>query len=623
MDVLVVDALNRCFLNCSNCTRLIAHQTETRELDPELLREIMRSLKGWYEPGKVLGLIGGEVTLSKRFAEWCKVFREEWNPGQDCSHGYEPIADFNRYAHERLFDRSNGRGLWTSFGPKWMDVWEDVSRTFSHFNPNSHEAEGAVHQTGLVDAREMMDALGLPWEDFPKYRDRCWVQNTWSAGITQRGTVYFCEYAAQLDLLYNDGKLGLPITEGWWKKQPHEFGEQLSICERCSLALPGPSQVDTLERDIVSESHRIRLEQVGSPAVRKGRIELYDPAKHAEQRSIDRKDNYVAPSGIRVSNSNPYVYGKRTALVVTCVGRAADLARTLPRNAGLVDQVVVVTDARDTETRELVWAMKDLYPHVNFLDADPHVGDAAFNKGALLNAALAAVRSPDWILLSDADVFLNPRLKPFLATHALNPGVLHGVPRYDVGPENRPTLLNALDGQQLPVPILPQPGNGVNAQPNGYFQLFNRRASAIRDRWPNVFPETFCSAGGVDSWLMQQFDRAKVVMVDMPVFHVAHGELGAGWNGEGRTNSTVGPRWRQCGMMTADAYYPVGGPLTYPARFRFTDTRKGESFDVECPEPPVDHGEKLRVETWSDGLRDLVFMGRPLNGAHVHVAVWE
>jgi hypothetical protein len=609
MDVLVIDAFNRCFLNCSNCTRLIAHQTETRDLDPELLREILRSLKGWYQPGKVVGLIGGEVTLSKNFPEWCKVMREEWNPGQDTTHGREPIADYNRFAHERLFDRSNGRGLWTSFGPKWQDVCEDVMDCFSHWNPNSHETDGAVHQTALVDAREMMDALGLPWEDFPKYRDRCWVNATWSAGVTAKGTVYFCEMAAQLDLLYNEGKKGLPLHEGWWKKKPEEFGDQLSICEMCSLCLPGPSQVDALERDIVGEGHRIRLEQVGSPAAKKGRVELYDPAKHLEQRTITSKDNYVAPSGVRVSNTNKHVYGKRVAAVVTCVGRAEQLRQTLLWNVGQVDKVYVVTTSTDDATRRLVLG----HPDAELVVSDRcFEGGDAFNKGKLINDGLRAVHAPDWVVLTDADVLLNRDLKAFLATHALNPGVLYGATRFDVQPGD---VVDWLAGRPVNLAF----AGKANAEPNGYFQMFNRRASAVRDRWPAVMAETFCSAGGIDTWFLQQFAGGKRhVIPGVPVTHIAHADgevIGAGWNGGG----AGGPRWRQFGMLQGRNLIKVGPwPDPPPTRVRLTDTATGQSCEAavgatgDLPQAVLAFEEDGRT----------TFMGRDVGGAHIHMAYW-
>jgi hypothetical protein len=610
MDLLMVESSNRCFLSCSNCTRAVAHQTETREITPEQFRQALRNLDGWYQPGRAVGLIGGEPTLNRRFRELCEVFKEEWNPGQDTTHGRAPIpiAEFDRFASERLFDRGNGRGLWTSFGPKFREYYEDIMDCMSLWNPNDHSEGTGLHQTGMVDAREMMDALGLPWEDFPKYRDNCWVQNTWSASITPKGN-YFCEFAGQLDLLYNDGKRAWKDEPGWWKRTPDQFGDQLEICEMCSLCLPGPSQRDALERDIISENHRKRLEVIGSPAVKKGRYELYDSAKHLEQRMIDRKDNYVAPSGRRVAADNPHLLPLNVAAVVTCVGRAEQLRHTLLWNVGQVDKVYVVTTSTDDATRRLVLG----HPDAELVVSDRcFEGGDAFNKGKLINDGLRAVHAPDWVVLTDADVLLNRDLKAFLATHALNPGVLYGATRFDVQPGD---VVDWLAGRPVNLAF----AGKANAEPNGYFQMFNRRASAVRDRWPAVMAETFCSAGGIDTWFLQQFAGGKRhVIPGVPVTHIAHADgevIGAGWNGGG----AGGPRWRQFGMLQGRNLIKVGPwPDPPPTRVRLTDTATGQSCEAavgatgDLPQAVLAFEEDGRT----------TFMGRDVGGAHIHMAYW-
>ncbi len=326
MDILVIDLTNRCFLRCSNCTRDIVHQTQTREMTPDTFRIALASLREWWRPGRVIGLIGGEPTLNKHFEEICRIFREAFNPGV-MTHGRQPIRDFNRYAVERLFDRTNGKGLWTSFGPRFMDYYEIISDTFSHWNPNDHSTGEGVHQTSLVDAREMCAAIGIDWSQWPALRDACWLQNRWSAAITPSGKAYFCERAAQLDTLYNEGKLGWDVEAEpeWWKRTPAQFGDQLSICEMCSMALAGPGQVDKLERDIIGKRHA----RAPSPSSvrrrsKRGYYEAFpDPAVRVQRRQIQRHDNYVGPTAVRVAPDNKFVYGKFVSGVVVCVGRAA------------------------------------------------------------------------------------------------------------------------------------------------------------------------------------------------------------------------------------------------------------------------------------------------------------
>lgn len=596
MDILVIDITNRCFLACSNCTRDVAHQTHTREMTPDTFRKALASLKPWWKPGRVIGLIGGEPTLNKHFAEICRIFRDEFNPGA-LKLGRKPIRHMDQFAHDRLFDRTNGKGLWTSFGPRFMDHFEDVLDTFSHWNANDH-SQGGKHQTALVDAREMCEALGIPWSEWPKYRDTCWVQNSWSASITPRGKAYFCERAAQLDELYNDGKLGWDIEAepDWWKRRPDQFGEQLSICERCSLALPGPSQVDALDRDIIGKSHRIQLELIGSPAVKGGRFEEFDPAKHIERRTIETRDNYIAPSCVRVSDDNPHLKPKKLTAVVVCVGRAEQLRETLAWNAKLVDELVVVTDTLNESTK---------LGNVRFVASTRfrEMGHA-FNKGKMINDALTSISNPDWILLTDADVFLSPKLPEFMRTHAINPGVLYGTHRYDINPKRVADFKAGRNAGSWPAAV------GVNLEPNGYFQLFNRRAHAIRARWPAVMSESFCSAGGVDSWFLQQFPADKrCVVPQLAVVHIAHAKTaGADWNGERRPGT-----WRQCAMLTGRG--PIWTEnIEIPARLRLTDTLHGESVEVEFD------GTIPTDTVCANGDGGLMFNGRDIGGHHVHVA---
>lgn len=559
-------------------------------------------MAGWYKPGNVLGVIAGEPTLSRFFTQYCEIFREEWNPGQDVNF-VQPIADMNRFAHERLFDRSNGRGLWTAFGPKFQDRAEQIYSTFSHWNANDHSA-GGCHQANLIDRKTLCDALGISDEEWIRYRDNCWVANTWSPSITPHGA-YFCEHAAQLDILFNEGKRAWPIEPGWWKRTPAEFGDQLDICEMCSLALPAPAILDSDEKDIVSAPNRRRLELINSPAIKRGRLIDYDPAVHTEKRVIASKDNYIAASGVRVARDNKYVYGKRIALVLACVNRSPALARTLPRNAPLADEVVVVTTTADADTQEVVTAVAQLHPHVRLVLSDRcYENGDAFNKGKMLNDGLRALTRPDWVVLTDCDVFLHGGFREWCRTHALNPGVLHGCHRLDIEEADVPAFVAGKE-------VRAAHAGGVNAEPNGYFQMFNRRASAVRDRWPAVLAETFCSAGGVDSWLMSQFEVGKRVMVpNLPVFHVKHDSA---WNG---TGDDAAPRWRQMGMLVNHqgqlGLVPTGPAPVAPARLRLTDTLRGESVEVDAG------GDLSAVVRPVEG--GLEFNGKPLGGAHVHLA---
>lgn len=591
MDILLVDITNRCFLNCSNCTRLIAHQTSTREISPEQFREALRSLRGWLTPGKVIGLIGGEPTLHSQFGELCRIFREEINPGHDCTHGRLPIADMNAYANQRLFDRSNGRGLWTSFGPRFLKHFEEISDTFSHWNPNDHSV-GGLHQALLIHRDDYCRETGMTVSQWEANRDKCWVQNLWSGTVNTYGA-YPCEVMATLDATLYGGKHAWPVTDDWWKRTPDQFGDMLELCNHCSLAQPGPSTVDALDRDTISETNRIALEVVNSHAVRAGRFDPFTGISTG--REVTTKDSYT--NGPRVSPDNASVRPRKLSGVTVCVGRSDHLRQTIRHNARHLDEQVVVTTSADTETQAIVRAT----PGVKLVVSDScYDGYDSFNLGRMQNAGLARLEAGhDWIVFFTCDVFLHEGLLSFVKTHTLNPGVLFGVPRDDVDEAGH---------------VFPR--SAVDVEPNGYFQLWHPNAKALRGRaWPNIVSDKFCSAGSVDSWFMQQWPSDKrCILTDMPVRHIHHADtLGQGWNGG---QAELFPTWRQFGMITGRGLIRIHEPPTGPLHIRLTDTLKANQWEGTLGDGRRIPDDVLR----SNGRGGLVFLGDDIGGHHLHAA---
>ena len=89
--------------------------------------------------------------------------------------------------------------------------------------------------------------------------DRCWVQNSWSASINQKGA-YFCEVAAANALLYDRPDVW-KVEPGWWKKTPKDFREQMeAACPKCGCALPLKRRASVEERDDISPENLKALE---------------------------------------------------------------------------------------------------------------------------------------------------------------------------------------------------------------------------------------------------------------------------------------------------------------------------------------------------------------------------
>jgi hypothetical protein len=581
MDIVQVDISTKCHKKCSNCTRLIAHQPKREDLSLPAFERAVKSMEGWQGPNRVIGIIAGEPTLHADFEKLSRRFAEIWG-GPTTNNGLAPIEDFNQFANQRLFDRSTGRGLWTSLGEGFYRHYETIMEVYGHWNTNTHETSG-LHQALLISRDDYVAATGISQEQWERNRDNCWVQNLWSATMNDKGA-YFCEVAAAIDRLFFGGAHAWPIESGWWQRRPEDFGNQLELCNCCGLAQPGPSQVDALERDIVSAQNLERLAKAGSPAVKKGKYELYDPGYHNEQRTIQRRDNYVG-DGPRVGIGNVSAFPRKLSCVVVSVGYAEMLKRTLPHNAPLFDQVVVVTSSEDAATQQVARENGATLVVSDRCYDDDH----AFNKGRMMNDGIAALKEPDWVVFTDADIFMNRALRAYVLNHALNPGCLYFTQRSDK---------TEVENQAA----------SVNTEPNGYFQLFHPRALAIRARWPKALSEAFCSAGGIDSWFFQQWPRHKLVYIpEVHVTHLSSRSLGENWNGVEKKSG----KWSQLGILTTAGFASFLPIKELPPVIKLTDTLNGDSVVLNLNEL-----DKY-VRIVPNGLE---FLGKEIGRHHIHVA---
>ena len=56
MHIICIDVTNKCDLDCSNCTRLLANQDSLWEMTPENFRMALRSMRGYQG---IIAMIGG------------------------------------------------------------------------------------------------------------------------------------------------------------------------------------------------------------------------------------------------------------------------------------------------------------------------------------------------------------------------------------------------------------------------------------------------------------------------------------------------------------------------------------------------------------------------------------
>jgi len=581
LDTVQIDITSRCAASCSNCTLLTAHQAQPSDMPLATLERAVGSLQDWGAPGKVIDLIGGEPTLHGDFETLSRRFADLWG-SPIIANGRSPVRDYNAFANERREDRASGRGLRTGLGDSYYRHAETILGVYGRLDVDTHEA-GRRMPAILITRQDYLSTTGLSDEAWVRNRDHCWSQALRAATINDNGA-YFCEVAGAIDRLYFGGRHAWPVESGWWRRGVDDLTDQIELCDYCGLAQPGPVQPDHLGREIISAQHETMLASVGSPVIHRRTYEVLDADQHLFK--FHRSDDPVADAGRRVGIGDRSIKPRKLTCVLTSVGYGDDLAQTLPHNRLEFDEIVVVTTHDDVRTQEVAKANGAILVLSDRCFDDDH----AFNKGKMLNDGLKVLQDPDWIVFTDADIVMKPGLYATVMGYAWNPGCLYFTRRLDD---------HAVEGKD----------GAVDFEPNGYFQLFNAHALAIRDSWPNIVSENFCSAGSVDSWFYQQWARGNLFGIsDIQVRHIASAHLGENWNGRQQR-----PRkWRQFGVMTADGISPLKPAGEVPETVRLTDTLHGNTITTT-------RGEIIKyVQTMPD--RGLVFLGRPIGHAHIHVA---
>jgi hypothetical protein len=123
---------------------------------------------------------------------------------------------------------------------------------------------------------------------------------------------------------------------------------------------------------------------------------------------------------------------KLTALTV-CVGYSDFLCWTITENKHLFDQWIIVTDTKDTKTKELC----DNH-NVMCIQTDVfYENGSIFNKYAGINEGLKHVDKNSWILFLDGDIVLHGLTKYILEKLPLDEKNIYGIDRVNcIGLEN-------------------------------------------------------------------------------------------------------------------------------------------------------------------------------------------
>jgi len=256
MDTIQIELTDACTLACSNCTRNVGHLTPFFITFDEFKKAI-DSLNGF---NGIAGFMGGEPTLHPKFAEFCEYA-------------------LSVRPRELL-------GLWSVFpdAPKYKAYAPLICKTFGNILLNDHTLDNIMHGPIHVGIQEVVKDEAEMWQLI----DSCWVQNSWSASINQRGA-YFCEVAAANALLYPDRPDGWKVEPGWWKRTPKDFKEQMEAsCPSCGCAVPFKRRASVEERDDISPAN-LKVLDGRSKRVRDGK---FVESKFEIDQTLDEQTHY-------------------------------------------------------------------------------------------------------------------------------------------------------------------------------------------------------------------------------------------------------------------------------------------------------------------------------------------
>lgn len=235
--------------------------------------------------------------------------------------------------------------------------------------------------------------------------------------------------------------------------------------------------------------------------------------------------------------------------IIVCVNYSDFLAHTLPYNRNQFNNLVVVTDTKDDETRKIC----EFY-HVKCIQTDIfYENNNEFNKGAAINYALSQLEKKEWVLHLDADIYLPPLTRTILENLPLEKDKIYGVDRlmcnsYEewIAYINSPKPIQEgwifihLSAFPMGVRLAEYMNKNAGYEPIGYFQLWNPKGSGVYD-YPTQ--HDFCDR--TDVLHCKKFERKKrELLPEIVVIHLdSEGSIpdNMGKNWKGRKTAFFGP----------------------------------------------------------------------------------
>jgi hypothetical protein len=414
MRIIQIDITNACVHRCSNCTRFCGHHKKPFFMDWETFQRAVASLKDFT---RTVGIMGGEPTLHPEFERFVRHIAQEYPSQNQLPAVKKPLVNFIEYIRDRNFfldetlNNRKGPGLFTSLCDNFYEHYELIQDSFSYQLINDHN-NSSLHQPLLISRKE----LGISDEKWIPMRDKCWIQNMWSASITPKGA-FFCEVAGALDMLF-DGPGGWPIEPGWWKRELKDFGDQLHWCEICGGALLQSGRLGNEEIDDVSPKLYEKLKKLGSPKVKQGKVNvLKTDGQVVGDAMPDTINRNLTDYQTRISKFNTVLNPKSIDAVFFCdqSNQLNVLNKKVTTLANSFDSVILT--ALDSHSCSEVLQAEA---------ANVRIVPPVFHEwGRTLNRAIYQISGNDWICIVDINTEQPASFAARLKKMVLNPGALY------------------------------------------------------------------------------------------------------------------------------------------------------------------------------------------------------
>lgn len=242
----------------------------------------------------------------------------------------------------------------------------------------------------------------------------------------------------------------------------------------------------------------------------------------------------------------------RLEAVTVCVGYGDFLAQTLPENLPLVDDLVVITDPEDEETRAVC-----RHHNVHHVLSEDHKRGGPFNKARLINRGFDQLGCQDWILHVDADMVLPRQFRRMLDWAHIDPRCIYGADRQRIIGWDQWNAFRRNPGYwnnhahemghwfHPQLPVMSRLVSSIHGYtPIGAFQLFHGSELIQHNMHLRKYLPNHGDAARTDQQFSLQWDRRfRQVLPEVICIHLETNGSTHGANWAGRTTARFGPAW--------------------------------------------------------------------------------